>query len=866
MRALRGLLRVALCCGLWLPAAAGANTHVGAVLPAAPTVPPGRIAASPPNALAAAIEARNQGDLRRAAWLYETWLGQKGGGAGVRAGAQLALGLVYLDLDDPNSASALFSKVRSSGASVAPWGAWYEALADHRRGRHSTAASECATYRKNWPTGAHADECLVLMGDAYVAAGQRGPAIGAYQAYLDAHPDSPREETLRLGIALAVSTTDPVQSIPLLQRLLLDHQYHSTGESAQRRLDELAKEGLPAALPDDGITACRLAAERKRCGYETEAWQKFEALEKRAVDDPAIAAWIEDHADQFRWGTKQYKQLAELLAVQYAAKPSAEVAWQRYRALSRGGDWKGAQAQLEDGAKNHPGSRFRGTREDLARARLLAGDYAGARDAFTALGKSGGALGREARWLAAFSAFRAGDDADALARLEPLTRGDDWTASAARYYRIRTLLRAGKTDEAKAARDALIKGDPWSWYAALLQNEDEPEASEIARAGRWPGPAAPTLPPQKTPAPSWPALATPGSGATAAAQNGIDWAALAWSGGGFAAGKGGTSVVTVGAAGSAGATLTAVPGAAPGGPPLARSWDQRPEAYVAGSLFDPAEGARLLEALGAEHADLFPDAQAAADLARGGAFDLAAPLVARMYDAIDPAVGGTAHPEITLTVAEWRQVFLLVRDHYHVARFSWGLHKGADTPEESVASWRLTFPTAEADALWRHGQRYDVDPLMALAVMRQESVYRQWALSATGAVGLMQVMPRTGARIAARMGDPSYSPDVLSDPSTNVRYGVWYLGVLLERFGGAWPLAVASYNGGPHNVSAWLAPFGDKIRMDDFVETMPYSETRDYVKKVTGWYMAYVALYGAPGDQLRIPLSVTKDDASLVNF
>jgi soluble lytic murein transglycosylase len=178
----------------------------------------------------------------------------------------------------------------------------------------------------------------------------------------------------------------------------------------------------------------------------------------------------------------------------------------------------------------------------------------------------------------------------------------------------------------------------------------------------------------------------------------------------------------------------------------------------------------------------------------------------------------------------------------------------------------MTYPTAEADALWRHGQRYDVDPLLALGLMRQESVYRQWALSPTGAIGLMQVMPRTGARIAARMGDPTYSPDVLEDPSTNVRYGVWYISQLLDRFDGAWPLAVASYNGGPHNVSAWLRPWGDKIRVDDFVEQIPYPETRDYVKKVTGWYMAYVALYGAPEDHVRIPMAVTGDDPSVVNF
>ena len=131
--------------------------------------------------------------------------------------------------------------------------------------------------------------------------------------------------------------------------------------------------------------------------------------------------------------------------------------------------------------------------------------------------------------------------------------------------------------------------------------------------------------------------------------------------------------------------------------------------------------------------------------------------------------------------------------------------------------------------------------------MRQESVYRQWALSPVGAIGLMQVMPRTGARVAALMGDPHYSPEQLEDPSTNVRYGVWYPSRLLDRFGGAFPLAVASYNGGPHNVSSWLRPWGANIRVDDYVEQIPYPETRDYVKKVTGYYVTYLALYGPPG-------------------
>ncbi|MSQ02993.1 MAG: hypothetical protein EXR71_14080 [Myxococcales bacterium] len=818
----------------------------GTILPRAPTTPPGRAAAVAKDPLAAAIEARLQGDLRRSAWHYEKFLAGKSGGSGARAGAQVALGLVYLDLDEPNAASALFSKVRAGAGAVAPWGAWFEALADHERGRHSVAASECAAYRKQWPTGPHADECLVLMGDAYVAAELKGPAIGAYSAYLEAHPDSPREEPLRLGIALAVSTTDQRTAIPMLQRLVLDHQYHSTGDTAQRRLDELATDGFATALADDGVTACRIAAERKRCGYEADAWERFGALEVRAAEDPNIASWIEDHADQFRWGTSQYLTVARLLAERYAEKPNADVAWQRFRALARGGDWVAAEAQLVAGATTH-GGRFK-NKEELARAQLLSGNYLGARDTWTALGKGGGAFGREARWLAAFAAFRAGDDADALARLDKIVGGDDWTAEAARYYRVRTLQRLARAEDAAAQAEVIVRAEPWSWYAALLQNDSTPAPAEVARDGTWPGPSAPSLPPLRAPTTAGAALAAPASMVRTSATA-VDWSALTWTGAGFAA---------------AGTRLPTSPPFAPA-PQTGRDWDRRPDSYASG-IVDVAEGARLLERLQTEHPDLFPHALAAAELARGGAFELAAPIVARMYDAIDPVVGGTAHPEVTLTVTEWRQIFLLVRDNYHVARFSWGLHKGASTPEAKVAAWRLSYPSAEADALWRHGQHYDVDPLMALGLMRQESVYRQWALSATGAIGLMQVMPRTGARIAARIGDRTYSPDILESPSTNVRYGMWYLHVLMDRFGGSWPLAVASYNGGPHNVSAWLHPWGDNIRIDDFVEQMPYTETRDYVKKVTGWYMAYVALYGTPEDRVRIPLTVTRDDPTLVNF
>lgn len=836
--------------------ASGPGDVVGSVLPAAPPVPPGIRAPLPEDLLRAAVDRRLQGDLHTAAWYYESWLAGKRGDARTRAAVQLALGLVYMEQGSPNLASAMFSRVRASNAPVAPWGAWYEALADHRRGRHAVAARECAAYRQKWPDGPHADECLVLAGDAWVAAGERGPALAAYDAWLELHPDSPREETMRLGRALAIANGDARMGIPLLQTLVVDHAYHSTGETAQARLDQLAKKGFDTRMPDTPEWKARRAAERKRCGYDGEAWKLFSELAKAAEDDPKLAAWIDAQEDNFAWSTKQYDTLAEQLGKAYAAQPDARVAWKRYKALTRGGKWADAVDVWQEAAKAFPGNGQFRSKVDLARAQLLAGRYADARKTWTALAKTGGALGREARWLAAFAAYRLGDLPDALARLDTVVGGGGDEADAGRYYRARVLDELGKAEEAKAERAKVVAENGNGWYATLVRGLDAPGEDDDPRVrdGRWAGPPVPHLPPLRAVPSGGVPVATPEVGRTTESATGTasatvgaparDLRLLAWG-----AGSGDART-------AAPATRTSA-----AAPAVSFALEQRPDSYRPSFLFDPAEGDELLGELAQAQAARFPHLGAAADLARAGIFELSAPLVARAYDAIEADPAG-----VDLSVPEWRQVFLFARDDHHAARFCWGATKLAANDAQRLAAQRCAFPSAHANALFRHGQAYDVDPLLAMGLMRQESVYRAWALSPVGAIGLMQVMPRTGSRVAALMGDPHYSPEQLEDPATNVRYGVWYLSQLLDRFGGAFPLAVASYNGGPHNVSSWLRPWGATIRMDDYVEQIPYPETRDYVKKVTGYYATYVSLYGPPGAAVRVPGRIHRDDDTVIDF
>ena len=127
------------------------------------------------------------------------------------------------------------------------------------------------------------------------------------------------------------------------------------------------------------------------------------------------------------------------------------------------------------------------------------------------------------------------------------------------------------------------------------------------------------------------------------------------------------------------------------------------------------------------------------------------------------------------------------------------------------------------------------------AFIRKESAFDARAVSRAHAVGLMQLLPRTAAALvdlpgfdAAHVRQADGAPD-LFDPATNIELGAAYLAALSARFGGQLPLVAAAYNAGPGAVAGWLAPSGT-VRLDQFVETIPYRETREYVKRlVEGW-------------------------------
>lgn len=178
--------------------------------------------------------------------------------------------------------------------------------------------------------------------------------------------------------------------------------------------------------------------------------------------------------------------------------------------------------------------------------------------------------------------------------------------------------------------------------------------------------------------------------------------------------------------------------------------------------------------------------------------------------------------------------------------FTEGLERSGPVPQ---ALWDATYPTAYLPTIRTHAGTI-VDPYLVLAIIREESQYNTRALSSHGAVGLMQLMPTTVQSLAKQHGQPEVGREELFDHDTNIRFGVRYLEQLLKQFAGNIVHTVAAYNAGPQAVNGWITKHGAK-EPDEFIELIPYQETRQYVKKVLHSYREYHRL-GSTGCDPRI--------------
>jgi soluble lytic murein transglycosylase len=158
----------------------------------------------------------------------------------------------------------------------------------------------------------------------------------------------------------------------------------------------------------------------------------------------------------------------------------------------------------------------------------------------------------------------------------------------------------------------------------------------------------------------------------------------------------------------------------------------------------------------------------------------------------------------------------------------------------NAAKWKLAYPRAFAAYITKNTRANQLPEALQLAIMREESAFSPRIESFANAVGLTQMLVKTARRFSD--GAP-VTRETLLDPAKNLELGARFLGFLWKRFDGAAPLAIAGYNAGEAAVDRWLGERGD-LDMDEFMETIPYDETRNYTKRVLASYFAYSWLYG----------------------
>jgi len=203
----------------------------------------------------------------------------------------------------------------------------------------------------------------------------------------------------------------------------------------------------------------------------------------------------------------------------------------------------------------------------------------------------------------------------------------------------------------------------------------------------------------------------------------------------------------------------------------------------------------------------------------------------------------------------WMEISRLFREaeEYHrsnlLVRKKFALKPLSGQPsDKEISLYRLAYPVGNPSLVDHYAQARNLDPALLCALILEESRFQAQAVSPAGARGLMQVMPQTGKKIARELKIPRFSGEQLFDPAVNIRLGSWYFARMLEEFGGKVHLALAAYNAGPHMVRKWLAD-GGSSGDDEFVENIPYPETRNYVIRVMGSTQVYRFLYRPQPDK-----------------
>jgi soluble lytic murein transglycosylase len=148
-----------------------------------------------------------------------------------------------------------------------------------------------------------------------------------------------------------------------------------------------------------------------------------------------------------------------------------------------------------------------------------------------------------------------------------------------------------------------------------------------------------------------------------------------------------------------------------------------------------------------------------------------------------------------------------------------------------LSYWRILFPESWWEIIRTESAKNGLDPYLVASLIRQESEFDPTVVSYANAYGLMQLLPSVGKSMAREEGIAHFDTYQLLDPATNIRLGTRYLRQMMDKFGGVQEYALAAYNAGDSRVVDWQAA-GPYHGMDEFVESIPFTQTREYVEGI----------------------------------
>lgn len=183
----------------------------------------------------------------------------------------------------------------------------------------------------------------------------------------------------------------------------------------------------------------------------------------------------------------------------------------------------------------------------------------------------------------------------------------------------------------------------------------------------------------------------------------------------------------------------------------------------------------------------------------------------------------------------------------------WNQHSMAISTAAKAQKWNdlsIRFPTPHKTPVMRSAEKHGVDPAWVYGVIRRESAFSQTIRSSAGAIGLMQLMPKTAKYIGRKIGIKKTNYSELIKPQSNIELGSAYLSYLYKKYDGNKVLATAAYNAGPQRVDSWL-PTDQSLPADQWIDSIPFSETRAYVKAVLEYTTIFKSLLNKKYDRLQ---------------